>query len=44
VYHDYQNGVFAGTDNLIETVTGRKPITVADYVASNKTLFQPAVS
>ncbi len=44
VYHDYQNGVFAGTDNLIETVTGRKPITVADYVASNKALFQPALS
>lgn len=44
VYRDYQSGKFAGTNNLIESLTGRKPMTVDEYVKSNKALFQPAVS
>lgn len=39
VYRDYQKGVFAGTNDVIETLTGRKPLSVADYVTSNKTLY-----
>ena len=41
VYRDYQDGVFAGTNDLVETITGRKPITVDAYVKANIELFQP---
>ena len=30
---DYRNGVFAGTNNLIEVITGTAPLTVADFTA-----------
>ncbi|CAD6530487.1 NAD(P)H-binding protein [Paraburkholderia metrosideri] len=36
---DYQNGVFAGTDNIIEKVTGEAPQTVAEFVRANRQLF-----
>jgi uncharacterized protein YbjT (DUF2867 family) len=41
VYRDYQDGVFAGTNDLVETITGRKPVTVGEYVKANIELFQP---
>ncbi len=41
VYHDYQNGVFAGSNDVIETLTGKKPMTVGEYVKANIKLFQP---
>jgi NAD(P)H dehydrogenase (quinone) len=41
VYRDYQNGVFAGTNDTVETLTGRKPVTVGEYVKANIKLFQP---
>ena len=41
VYRDYQDGVFAGTNDLVETITGRKPITVGEYVKANIELFRP---
>jgi len=41
VYQDYQDGVFAGTNDLVETITGRKPVTVAEYVKANIERFQP---
>jgi NAD(P)H dehydrogenase (quinone) len=41
VYRAYQNGDFAGTNNVVEAVTGRKPMTVDEYVKANTTLFQP---
>jgi NAD(P)H dehydrogenase (quinone) len=41
VYRAYQNGEFAGTNNVVEAVTGRKPMTVDEYVKANATLFQP---
>jgi NAD(P)H dehydrogenase (quinone) len=41
VYHDYQNGDFAGTNDVVRTLTGRKPLTVGEYVKANVKLFQP---
>lgn len=43
VYRAYQNGEFAGVNDVVESVTGRKPVTVADYVKANAARFQPAV-
>jgi uncharacterized protein YbjT (DUF2867 family) len=42
VYADFQRGGFAGTNDLVETITGRKPLTVGEYVAANLPRFQPA--
>jgi len=41
VYRDYQNGDFAGNNNAVEALTGRKPMTVGEYVKANIKLFQP---
>jgi NAD(P)H dehydrogenase (quinone) len=41
VYRDYQHGDFAGTNDVVEALTGRKPMTVGEYVKTNATLFQP---
>jgi NAD(P)H dehydrogenase (quinone) len=41
VYRDYQNGDFAGNNNVVEVLTGRKPMTVGEYVKTNIELFQP---
>lgn len=41
VYRDYQNGDFAGNNNVVEALTGRKPMTVGEYVKTNIKLFQP---
>jgi NAD(P)H dehydrogenase (quinone) len=30
---DYRNGIFAGTNNLIEVITGTAPLTVEDFTA-----------
>ncbi|SDR21604.1 Uncharacterized conserved protein YbjT, contains NAD(P)-binding and DUF2867 domains [Paraburkholderia fungorum] len=37
---DYQNGVFAGTDSVIEKITGKAPQTVGEFVRANRRLFQ----
>lgn len=37
---DYQNGVFKGTDQVIERVTGQAPQTVAEFVRAHRQLFQ----
>ena len=37
---DYQNGIFAGTSNLIEVIGNRTPLTVEDFVTSRKDAFQ----
>jgi NAD(P)H dehydrogenase (quinone) len=39
---DYQNGVFSGTNNLIEVIGDRTPLTVEDFVTSRKDAFQRA--
>ena len=41
VYHNYQNGDFAGTNDVVDALTGRKPMTVGEYVKTNIKLFQP---
>jgi uncharacterized protein YbjT (DUF2867 family) len=41
VYRGYQSGEFAGTNNLVEQITGKKPLSVHDYVIANRAAFQP---
>jgi NAD(P)H dehydrogenase (quinone) len=36
---DYQNGVFAGTNNLIEIIGNRDPLSTEDYVRANEQEF-----
>jgi NAD(P)H dehydrogenase (quinone) len=33
---DHQNGVFAGTNELVEKIGGRKPMTLAEFVEENR--------
>ncbi|KPU59957.1 short chain dehydrogenase family protein [Pseudomonas fluorescens] len=37
---DYQNGIFAGVDGVIGQITGQAPQTVADFVRTNRQLFE----
>jgi uncharacterized protein YbjT (DUF2867 family) len=37
---DYQNGVFEGTDHVIERITGKAPQTVAEFVRANHAFFK----
>ena len=39
---DYQNGIFAGEDKIIAAVTGRRPMTVQEFVASHRDAFRAA--
>ncbi|HTI92732.1 MAG TPA: NmrA family NAD(P)-binding protein [Puia sp.] len=39
VAEDCVNGIFAGTNDLVERITGTKPATLAEFFAKNKTLF-----
>lgn len=41
VYRGYQTGEFAGTNDLVEQITGQRPISVHDYVIANREAFQP---
>ena len=36
---DYQNGIFGGTNNLVEVIGNTAPMTVEDYVNANKEAF-----
>ncbi len=36
---DYQNGIFAGTNNFVEVIGNKTPMTVEDYVNANKEAF-----
>ncbi|CAH2903125.1 MAG: hypothetical protein PCALPYG88_6412 [uncultured Paraburkholderia sp.] len=38
---DYQNGVFKGSDHVIEQVTGKAPQTVGEFVRARRSLFRP---
>jgi NAD(P)H dehydrogenase (quinone) len=42
VSQDCQDGIFAGSDDIIGRVTGKPPMTVQEFVASHIDLFQPA--
>jgi uncharacterized protein YbjT (DUF2867 family) len=44
VAQDYQNGIFAGTDNIIGRVTGKPPMTVQEFVAAHIDLFRPVTA
>jgi NAD(P)H dehydrogenase (quinone) len=39
VAQDYRDGIFAGENNLVEVISGHKPMTVADYVNANRVYF-----
>ena len=36
---DYQNGIFAGTNDIVERVGGKKPMTVEQFVTANRAAF-----
>ena len=40
VAQDYQDGIFAGENNLVEVIGGHKPMTVADFVNANRADFE----
>ena len=39
VAQDCRDGVFSGTNDLVEKLTGRKPLPIADYIIKNRALF-----
>jgi NAD(P)H dehydrogenase (quinone) len=39
VAQDCRDGVFSGTNDLVEKITGQKPMEMPDYIAKNKALF-----
>ncbi len=42
VAQDYQDGIFAGTDEVIGRVTGKPPMTVQEFVTAHIDLFTPS--
>ncbi|SPM37800.1 Uncharacterized conserved protein YbjT, contains NAD(P)-binding and DUF2867 domains [Mycobacterium rhizamassiliense] len=36
---DYVNGIFAGTNDIVERVGGKKPMTVEDFITANASAF-----
>lgn len=38
---DYQNGIFAGEDEIIAKLTGQPPMSVEDFVAAHREAFEP---
>jgi NAD(P)H dehydrogenase (quinone) len=41
VYSAYRDGEFAGQDDTVERITGRKPMSVEEYIVANRERFQP---
>jgi hypothetical protein len=39
---DYQNGVMSGSDNNIERLTGRRPITVGEFARAHAAELNPS--
>jgi NAD(P)H dehydrogenase (quinone) len=39
VAQDYQDGIFAGTNNVVEDLTGRRPLTVEQFADTNRARF-----
>src|SRR6476469_1792463 len=39
VAQDYRDGIFAGKNNLVEVISGSKPMTVEEYVIANRSQF-----
>jgi uncharacterized protein YbjT (DUF2867 family) len=40
VAQDCRDGIFSGTNDLVEKLTGQMPLQLADYIVKNKALFQ----
>ena len=40
IAQDYQDGIFAGENNLVEVISGHKPMTVSDFVNANRAAFE----
>ncbi|PWN86747.1 putative nucleoside-diphosphate sugar epimerase [Acaromyces ingoldii] len=40
VAEDYKNGVFAGTNSVVEDLTGRKPLSVEQFAEANRAKFE----
>jgi hypothetical protein len=36
---DYRNGIFAGTNDIVERIGGKPPTTVEDFVTANSAAF-----
>jgi NAD(P)H dehydrogenase (quinone) len=39
VAQDCRDGIFSGTNDLVEKLTGQKPLQMVDYIVKNKALF-----
>jgi hypothetical protein len=39
VAQDYQDGIFAGTNTIVEDLTGRRPLTVEQFSEINRARF-----
>lgn len=39
VAQDCQDGMFSGTNDLVEKLTGQMPLQMVDYIVKNKALF-----
>jgi uncharacterized protein YbjT (DUF2867 family) len=39
VAQDYRDGIFSGTNNLVEVISGSKPTTVEEFVTANRSKF-----
>lgn len=39
VAQDCRDGIFSGTNDLVEKLTGEKPVQMVDYIVKNKALF-----
>jgi uncharacterized protein YbjT (DUF2867 family) len=44
VAQDYRDGIFAGTNNLVDVISGRPPMSVADFVNANLDDFAPGAA
>jgi NAD(P)H dehydrogenase (quinone) len=42
VAQDCRDGVFSGTNDLVEKLTGQKPLQLVDYIIKNKAVFSLA--
>ncbi|PWN86773.1 NmrA family protein [Acaromyces ingoldii] len=40
VAQDYKDGVFAGTNSVVEDLTGRKPLSVEQFAVANRSKFE----
>ena len=36
---DLQNGIFAGTNDLVEKIGGRRPMTLEEFISKNRAAF-----